>query len=171
METTARPRGEQLGLGLNHTAAHGWWPQSSPIPTQHLASGPSPAPALRALQRCSHRAERRGQVWDLHHLAEFGAAALKQCLVSARVDVPSSPHRCAPGRAEQHGKQTRMRSRWCQFGINSLLEMVAAPELLPQHCRVLGVTSPGHPSPPPPIALTPCRSRPGTSSSSLPRIR
>lgn len=106
METTARPRGEQLGLGLNHTAAHGWWPRSSPIPTQHRTSGPSPAPALRALQRCSHRAERRGQVWDLHHLAEFGAAALKQCLVSAWVDVPSSPHRCAPGRAEQHGKQT-----------------------------------------------------------------
>lgn len=132
-------------ITLQHTG--GWWPRSSPIPTQHRASGPSPAPALRALQRCSHRAERRGQVWDLHHLAEFGAAALKQCLVSARVDVPSSPHRCAPGRAEQHGKQTRMRSRWCQFGINSLLEMVAAPELLPQHCRVLGVTSPGHPSP------------------------
>jgi len=141
--------------------------QPHPYAAPRIGAKPSSSTA-----EVQHRAELRGQVWDLQHLAEFGAAALKQRLGSARVAVPSSPHRCAPGGAEQHGKQTRMRSRWCQFGIRleALLEMVAAPEPFPQRWRALGATSPGHPSPPPPIALTPCRSQAGTSSSSPARI-
>lgn len=80
--------------------------QPHPYAALHIGAKPSSSTA-----EVQHRAELRGQVWDLQHLAEFRAAALKQRLGSARVAVPSSPHRCAPGGAEQHGKQTRMRSR------------------------------------------------------------
>lgn len=148
-----------------------------PAPGKHakLRSKPSSsASGTCVLLRCSHQAERGRKTWDFQHLGELGAAGAKT-LPRCKGCWPQQPvcppawHRCAAGRAEQHGKQILKHSRWYQLCINSLLQMVAAQELSPRCSEVPAMPQPGtslsiSPSPLVPRQELACRPFPGRIS-------
>lgn len=138
----------------------------APVKDVRLRSKPSSsASGTCVLVRCSHQAEQRRKTWDFQHsktwdfqLGAAGAKTLPRCkgCWPRQPACPPAWHRCAAGRAEQHGKQILKQSRWYQLCINSLLQMVAAQELSPRCSRVLAAEVPAMPQPGTSLSISSC---------------